>query len=44
MDRVFSRYGQCSTMLCITWDVVLLEPSYGPGFVLLQATVAVKAD
>ena len=32
MDRVLSKYGQCSTMLCITGDVVLLEPSYGPGF------------
>ena len=44
MDRVFSKYGQCSAMLCITGDVVLLEPSYGPGFVLLQATRAVMAD
>ena len=44
MDRVFSKYGQCSAMQCITGDVVLLEPSYGPGFVLLQATRAVMAD
>ena len=32
MDRVFSQYVQCSIMLRVSRNVVLLERSYGPGF------------
>ena len=35
MDRVFSKYGQCSTMLCITGDVVLLEAFLWTGFCIV---------
>ena len=36
MDRVFSQCVQCSLMLCITGNVVLLECFYGPGFLSVR--------
>ena len=36
MDRVFSQYVQFSIMLRVSGNVVLLERSYGPGFLSVR--------